>query len=122
MDATLNRINELHPVVAQAAYGFIKAAREDGAPVVIVEAYRTQARQDALYAQGRSKPGDIVTWTKNSKHTQRRAFDIAFVVKGRVSYDVPMAWWDYMAALANSYGLLWGPLVGAKGDYGHYEI
>lgn len=29
---------------------------------------RTLAQQKALYAQGRTKPGPIVTWTLNSRH------------------------------------------------------
>jgi len=120
-DATLNRINELSAAVAPMAYRFIRDARLDGAPVVIVESYRTQARQNALYAQGRTKPGQVVTWTQNSLHTRRRAFDVAFVVNGRVTFDVPRTWWDYLGATAARYGLRWGPTIGLSGDLGHYE-
>lgn len=42
----------------------------------ISEAYRTQARQNALYAQGRTKPGPVVTWTRDSNHTKRLAVDV----------------------------------------------
>lgn len=35
---------------------------------MVIEGVRTQARQSALYAQGRTKPGKIVTWTRNSRH------------------------------------------------------
>lgn len=35
---------------------------------MVVEGVRTRARQEALYAQGRTKPGKIVTWTLNSNH------------------------------------------------------
>lgn len=34
----------------------------------VVEGCRTVARQEALYAQGRTKPGNIVTWTMHSNH------------------------------------------------------
>lgn len=34
----------------------------------VVEGVRTPERQRELYAQGRTKPGDIVTWTLNSNH------------------------------------------------------
>lgn len=34
----------------------------------VIQARRTQAEQDALYAQGRTVPGPIVTWTRNSNH------------------------------------------------------
>lgn len=42
----------------------------------ITEVYRTQERQNQLYAQGRTKPGPIVTWTKDSNHTKRLAADV----------------------------------------------
>jgi peptidoglycan L-alanyl-D-glutamate endopeptidase CwlK len=35
---------------------------------MVNEGVRTKARQKELYAQGRTKPGDIVTWTMNSRH------------------------------------------------------
>jgi peptidoglycan L-alanyl-D-glutamate endopeptidase CwlK len=96
-------------------------ARLDGAPVVVVETFRTQARQRALYEQGRSKPGAVVTWTLNSLHTQRRALDVAFFVNGRLTYDVPRSWWEYLGALAPRYGLRWGPTIGLRSDLGHFE-
>ncbi|WP_445147328.1 hypothetical protein [Dyella sp. Tek66A03] len=34
----------------------------------VTAGYRTHAEQDALYAQGRTKPGNVVTWTRNSRH------------------------------------------------------
>lgn len=34
----------------------------------VVCGVRTLAQQKALYAQGRTKPGPIVTWTLNSRH------------------------------------------------------
>jgi len=121
-DATLARINELTSMVGEAAYRFIRDARLDGAPVVVVESFRSQQRQNALYAQGRSKPGAIVTWTTNSLHTQRRAFDVAFWRGGKVTWDAPDAWWQYLGARAASYGLRWGPTIGLRSDYGHFEI
>jgi len=37
---------------------------------------RSQAEQDRLYAQGRTEPGPIVTWTRNSRHITGEAVDI----------------------------------------------
>lgn len=34
----------------------------------VVEGVRTPARQRELYAQGRTKPGPVVTWTLKSNH------------------------------------------------------
>ena len=45
--------------------------------VIVVEGVRTPQRQRDLYAQGRTKPGKIVTWTMNSKHIDGLAVDLA---------------------------------------------
>jgi len=42
----------------------------------VTEGYRPQARQNKLYAQGRSEPGIVVTWTLKSEHTRGRAVDL----------------------------------------------
>ena len=44
---------------------------------MVVEGLRTKQRQDELYAQGRTKPGKVVTWTMKSKHIDGLAVDIA---------------------------------------------
>lgn len=44
---------------------------------MVVEGRRTLARQQELYAQGRTKPGKVVTWTMKSKHIDGLAVDLA---------------------------------------------
>lgn len=43
----------------------------------VISGLRTQAEQDELYAIGRTKPGEKVTWTRNSRHLTGEAVDIA---------------------------------------------
>lgn len=40
-------------------------------PLAVIEGVRSLARQEALYAQGRTAPGKIVTWTMKSRHLQQ---------------------------------------------------
>ncbi len=49
---------------------------EHGMRVQIVEGYRSQNRQDALFAQGRTTDGPVVTWTRSSLHTSGAAADV----------------------------------------------
>jgi hypothetical protein len=49
---------------------------EFGYTVEVIETSRSQERQDALYAQGRSSAGPIVTWTRASRHTHGIAADV----------------------------------------------
>ena len=45
-----------------------RAIKITGQDFMVLEGVRTLARQKELYAQGRTKPGKVVTWTLNSRH------------------------------------------------------
>lgn len=74
--AIITDLDELTPKTKELALEFLERCEEEGLKVKITETYRTKERQEKLYAQGRTEEGPVVTWTKNSKHTTRRAFDI----------------------------------------------
>ncbi len=76
IDMPINDLNQLSPHTKKLALKFLQKADEEGLPVEITETYRPQERQNYLYEKGRTKKGPKVTWTKHSKHTDRRAFDI----------------------------------------------
>ncbi|WP_258305579.1 M15 family metallopeptidase [Pectobacterium parmentieri] len=48
----------------------------------VIEGLRTLERQKSLYAQGRTMPGNVVTWTMKSKHIDGLAVDLLPVVGG----------------------------------------
>jgi peptidoglycan L-alanyl-D-glutamate endopeptidase CwlK len=60
-------------------------------PLMVIEGRRTPERQAQLYAQGRTAPGQIVTWSMNSKHIDGKAVDVG---------PVPLDWSDRRAFLA----------------------
>jgi hypothetical protein len=86
---------------------------EFGYRVEVTETFRTQARQDALYAQGRTEPGQVVTWTRASNHTLGRAADV--VIDGSYTSALP---YERLAALAREEGLR---TLGPR-DPGHIEL
>jgi hypothetical protein len=86
---------------------------EFGYKVEIAETYRTQERQDALYAQGRTEPGQVVTWTRASNHTLGRAADL--VIDG--SYGDTVAY-ERLMRIAREEGLR---TLGPR-DPGHVEL
>ncbi|MNC30597.1 Peptidoglycan L-alanyl-D-glutamate endopeptidase CwlK precursor [compost metagenome] len=51
----------LQPVIVAAAVALIERSYAQGVPIIITQGYRSKAEQDGLYAQGRTKPGSIVT-------------------------------------------------------------
>lgn len=96
---------------------FERACRDEGLPVRITETLRSQERQRELFAQGRTRPGPVVTWTLNSLHLGGRAFD--FTLVGAPEYDDDPEAWELAGAIGEELGLRWG---GSFGDYGHFEI
>ena len=116
----LERVSDLDQLTKdtkELALLFLEKCDEKGLPVKIIETYRTQERQDDLYRQGREKPGNIVTWTRDSVHTKRRAFDI--MKKG----DDPFGDEDFFrecAQVGRSIGLECGYYWDVK-DSGHFQ-
>jgi peptidoglycan LD-endopeptidase CwlK len=55
----------VHPDLVKVIERAISLSKQD---FTVLEGVRTKQRQQELYAQGRSKPGAIVTWTLNSRH------------------------------------------------------
>jgi hypothetical protein len=76
-DGVVRSVSTLDPALqAKLARVMERMRDETGQDVQVSETYRSQSRQDTLYAQGRQAPGPVVTWTQNSKHTQGRAVDV----------------------------------------------
>lgn len=113
-------IEELIPEVQKGALLFLEECKRQGLNVLITETYRSQERQDYLYEQGRSRPGRKVTWTRRSKHTSRRAFDICRKEKGR-EYDNSDGFFKKAADIAVSLGFTAG-YYWSKQDMPHIQL
>lgn len=101
-------LSDLHPKVKALAEKFIAECDKAGIDVLIYSTYRDGASQDALYAQGRTKPGRIVTNAKagQSYHNWRCAFDFVPVVAGKARWDDKEAY-AKCGNIAESIGLEW---------------
>lgn len=64
-----------------------RAAHWSPVEFIVVEGLRSRARQAQLYAQGRTAPGKIVTWTLRSKHIEGRAVDLAPIRDGAILWN-----------------------------------
>lgn len=62
---SLNNLKGVHPKLVAVIERALHISTVD---FMVIEGVRTRARQAELYAQGRTKPGQIVTWTMNSNH------------------------------------------------------
>lgn len=59
------RLKGVNPDLVRVVELAIKKSKQD---FMVLEGVRTPARQKELYAQGRTKPGQVVTWTLTSNH------------------------------------------------------
>ena len=91
------RLQGVHPDLVRVVE---RAASKASAEFVVLEGVRTEARQRELYAQGRTKPGKIVTDTMNTRHrTQRCGYGCAVDV-APVEPDGSIDWNDPKKFLA----------------------
>lgn len=101
-------LKDLHPRVSVLCQRFIDACKAQGIDVLITSTYRDAESQDALYAQGRTAPGKIVTNAKagQSWHNWRCAFDFVPIVNGKAQWN-DTATFERCGQIAESLGLEW---------------
>ncbi|KYG90890.1 peptidoglycan L-alanyl-D-glutamate endopeptidase [[Bacillus] sp. KCTC 13219] len=121
---TCRDLSELLPVAQTACRLLFQECFKAGVRnIFITETYRSQERQNYLYAQGRTRPGHIVTWTLKSNHSSRLAWDIA-VGPPNVLYDVGVL--NKVGAIAQKLGITWGGqkswVDAGKTDRPHFEV
>lgn len=101
-------LKDLDPVVYPKALAFVAACKKAGIDVLITSTYRDHESQAALYAQGRTKPGKVVTNAKpgQSWHNWRCAFDFVPLVNGKAQWD-DLETFTQCGEIAESVGLEW---------------
>jgi peptidoglycan L-alanyl-D-glutamate endopeptidase CwlK len=116
-------INKLHPELRAIVPVFLEKCKASGLPVMITETFRMKEEQDALYAQGRTKPGKIVTQAKYpySAHCWGVAFDFCRSVKGR-EWDNSDKFFNKVGAIGVSLGLEWGGNWKSFVDLPHLQL
>jgi peptidoglycan L-alanyl-D-glutamate endopeptidase CwlK len=116
-------INKLHPELLKIVPVFLDKCKAAGLPVMITETFRTKEEQDALYAQGRTKPGKIVTRARYpySAHCWGVAFDFCRNVKGR-EWDNSDSFFHKVGSIGVSLGLEWGGNWKSFVDLPHLQL
>lgn len=118
-DQPCRDIKELTPKAQTACKLFLSECKKKNIPVFITETYRSQARQNYLYEQGRTRPGNKVTWTRNSNHKGRLAWDCA-VSPPNALYDRSIL--TKAGRVAESLGIEWGGSWSKTVDNPHFQI
>lgn len=106
-----NMAKGTHAVVRESALEMIKRAYKEGINVQISEGFRSNDRQNELYAQGRTTPGNIVTNARagQSWHNYGIAVDFFLTSEdGTKALWTVNAKWRRAAQIGKSLGFTWG--------------
>lgn len=109
-DASERRLSKVHPELASRVRTLATNLLKKGYQVEVTQGLRTVAEQDALYAQGRTKPGKKVTSAKggSSYHNYGLAVDFALIHNGQYVWPDPHPVWSAIGEEAARLGLEWG--------------
>ncbi|ENH96451.1 peptidoglycan L-alanyl-D-glutamate endopeptidase CwlK [Gracilibacillus halophilus YIM-C55.5] len=123
---------ELHPKVGQATEKLIKQSEDIGISIIITDGLRSVEEQNAIYEQGRSQEGKIVTYAKGgeSYHNYGLAVDFALEPSdGQVIWDTEydgnsngQSDWMEVVDIAKSLGFSWGGDFSRFKDYPHLQM
>lgn len=125
------RLAKIHPELREKAIKLIEAAAKENILLLVTQSLRTKEEQDALFAQGRTKPGNKVTNCAgmSGPHTWGTAFDICIyvdkdhdmVVDGNeINWSDPR--YARVGAIGKSLGLKWGGDFKSLMDMPHFEL
>lgn len=112
-------ITDLHPRLQAKAEQLKETCKNQGISIAYSECLRTTAEQDALYAQGRTTPGNIVTNAKGSTYSSQHQWGIAIDFyldmdvngngdKKDDAFNNSTGLFDQVGQIAKSIGLGWG--------------
>jgi len=123
-EKTLERIQLLHPKLRDEAltmYDEIVSSLTGTAACRFAYTLRTFAEQDALFAQGRTKPGAIVTKAKGgqSYHNYGLAIDIVLLVDKDKNGTFETASWDLKTDFDSDGKSDWQEIVAIFKRYGY---
>ena len=104
-------ITVCHPRLQTLTAQLVDKCAGAGLPIKIGESFRSVAEQDALYAQGRTQPGSIVTNAKGSSYSSQHQWGIAadfYRADGKGAYNEAGDYFNRVGAIAKQLGLAWG--------------
>ena len=118
-------ITKLHPMLQEKMQQLEAQCRKAGLTIGIGECLRTVAEQDALYAKGRTKPGNKVTNCKGSSYSSMHQWGVAFDFyrdDGKGAYYDGDGFFTKVGKLGQSLGLEWGGSWKSITDKPHFQL
>lgn len=106
----LTKAEQLLPNLQYGVKLFLNDCYNQKLYFTVTSVFRSQADQERIYAQGRTTPGKIVSWTTHSQHTLRIAMDVA----------AENCTYEQIEKVANIYGIHRDPALIKLFDLGHF--
>ena len=118
---SISKLENLRSDVSRLARRLLDACSAAGVQIKITSGFRSWKDQDKLYRKGRDAPGKKVTNARggHSWHNFARAFDVAFIVHGRISWEGP---WEMVGRIGEQLGLEWGGRWHSFRDECHFQL
>ena len=109
----------VQPQLQKLGRELLRRLAAEGLTFKVTSGNRTQAEQDALYAQGRTKPGPVVTWTRKSRHIGGRAIDLTLFSGKNPVWESKH--YKRAGEIGEELGLIWGGRWKTP-DQPHFEL
>ena len=116
-------LDDLVPAARNRIEDFLALCKHDGIDLLVTSTYRDMESQNALYAQGRTTPGNIVTNAKagDSFHNWRCAVDVVPLVNGKPDWDGSHPVWKQIGELGKQAGLEWAGEWKSFKELAHFQ-
>lgn len=121
----LRRVEDCHPIIKDKVWALLRDALNDGIRLDIVSGVRDFKKQQEVYAQGRTKPGDIVTNAPPglSWHNYHVAVDVCPFDGKDFVWKTPDVVWDKIGKIGKAVGFEWGgDWPEKKRDRPHFQV
>ncbi len=125
------KIEDCHPALQPILKEFLARCQAAGMNILVTCTYHSGAEQDALYMQGRTKPGAKVA---NAKAGQTRhndtlngrptstAFDIVPLIDGKAVWDAKHPHWQKAGEIGEALGLEWAARWVTFKEMPHFQL
>lgn len=116
-------LDELVPPAKERVEEFLRLCALNHIDLLVTSTYRDNESQQALYDQGRTKAGKVVTNAKagDSWHNWRCAVDVVPLVNGKPNWDGSDPVWIKIGELGEQAGLEWAGRWRTFKELAHFQ-